>query len=125
MRVTKLYTAEEVEKLTAGGRSYIRTKNSIVQGLAITKQKNPEAPKIVVVGDGPTIMKNAKLFVSQNEFVPTYLKLGNNQWLYKGEYRVERFSDSEMDIEQHLGPDWEAKFEQSHKPAPWQKAAKE
>lgn len=31
----------------------------------------------------------------------------------------------ERDIKQHLGSDWEAKFEQSHKPAPWQKAAKE
>lgn len=29
----------------------------------------------------------------------------------------------ERDIEQHLGSDWEAKFDQSHKPAPWQKAA--
>ena len=101
MRVTKLYTAEEVERLTAGGRSYIRTKDNVVQGLAITKQKNPEAPKIVVVGDGSNIVKNAELFVKQNKYVPTYLKLGSNQWLYKGEYKVERFSDSEMDIEQH------------------------
>ena len=61
MRVTKLFTAEEVEKLTAGGRSYIRTKDNVVVGLAITKQKNPEAPRIVVVGDGPGIIKNAKL----------------------------------------------------------------
>jgi len=101
MRVTKLYTAEEVEKLTAGGRSYIRTKDNVVVGLAITKQKNPEAPNIVVVGDGPTIMKNAQLLVKQNEYVPTYLKLGSNQWLYKGEYRVVNYSNKSSDIEKH------------------------
>jgi hypothetical protein len=101
MRVTKFYTAEEVEKLTAGGRSYIRTKDNIVVGLAITKQKNPEASNIVVVGDGPGIIKNAQLFVDQNEYVPTYLKLGSNQWLYKGEYKVKRYSDEDVDIRNH------------------------
>lgn len=101
MRVTKLYTAEEVEKLTAGGRSYIRTKDNVVQGLAITKKKNPEAPKIVVVGNGSNIEKNAELFVKQNKYVPTYLKLGSNQWLYKGEYRVVKYSKDDLDIENH------------------------
>lgn len=39
MKLTKFYTAEEVANLTAGGRSYIRTKNNIVKGLAITKKR--------------------------------------------------------------------------------------
>ena len=101
MKLTKFYTAEEVANLTAGGRSYIRTKNNVVKGLAITKQKNPEAPKTVIVGVGPTIMKNAQLFIEQNEYVPTYLKLGNNQWIYKGEFRVDYYSDKSSDIKEH------------------------
>lgn len=49
MKVGEFYTAEEVEKKTAGGYSFIRVKNKVVRGLAITFKKNPEAPNIVIV----------------------------------------------------------------------------
>lgn len=46
-------------------------------------------------------MKNAQLFIEQNEYVPTYLKLGNNQWIYKGEFKVDYYSDKSSYIENH------------------------
>lgn len=51
-----LTTPELAEKL-AGGDSYIRTKNNVVKGLAITTELNPEAPEVIVVGGGPNIKK--------------------------------------------------------------------
>ena len=46
MVIGEFYTAEEVEAKTAGGYSYIRTRNNAVRGLAITLDMNPDAPNI-------------------------------------------------------------------------------
>jgi len=98
---TKLYSKAEVDRLTAGGDSYVRTSDNEVKGLALTRDKNPEAPKIIVVGVGPRIENNAELLSHTNHPVPTFVKYGPNQWQYKGDYRVVRYSNSFQDIEEH------------------------
>lgn len=104
MNATKIYTTEELKELTAGGDSYIRTKNGQVKGLAITRQKNPKAPEIITVSNkGPRIIKNAELLAISSTPVPIYIKLGINQWRYKGDYKVVRFSKAEVDIKTHHG----------------------
>jgi hypothetical protein len=35
--------------------------------------------------------------------VPVYLKLGTNQWLYKGKYKVFNYSLDKADIEEYHG----------------------
>ncbi len=59
----------ELAELLAGGDSYIRTKNGEVKGLAVTTDKNPDAPEIIVVGKGPRIVGNAKLFIKSKNFL--------------------------------------------------------
>jgi hypothetical protein len=101
---SKIYTTNELKELTAGGDSYIRTKNGEVKGLAITKQKNPKAPNIITVSNkGPRIIKNAELLANTKTPVPTYMKLGINQWRYAGEYKVVRFSREIVDINKYHG----------------------
>jgi hypothetical protein len=102
-KVSKIYTTEELKNLTAGGDSYIRTKDGQVKGLAITKQKNPMAPKIITVSKGPRIIKNAELLANTKLPVPTYIKLGVNQWRYAGDYKVIRFSQNTIDIKEYHG----------------------
>ncbi len=104
MEITsKIYSTKELAKLTAGGDSYIRTKDGVVKGLAITKQKNPKAPKIITVSKGPRIIKNAELLANTKVSVPTYIKLGVNQWIYKGMFKVIRFSKAISDISEYHG----------------------
>jgi hypothetical protein len=101
---SKIYTTEELKNLTAGGDSYIRTKDGVVKGLAITVQKNPKAPKIITVSNkGPRIIKNAELLANSKDAVPTYIKLGVNQWRYVGDYKVVRFSQNIADIKEYHG----------------------
>jgi hypothetical protein len=103
-RPSKIYTTKELAELTAGGDSYIRTKGGLVKGLAITKQKNPKAPKIITVSNkGPRIIKNAQLLANTKIAVPTYIKLGINQWRYAGDYKVIRFSQDSADIKEYHG----------------------
>ncbi|WP_281546966.1 DUF3883 domain-containing protein [Pseudoalteromonas sp. PAR1] len=98
--MTILTTTQLSEKL-AGGDSYIRTKNNIVKGLAITTKLNPEAPEIIVVGNGVNIKKRARLFVEQQEYVPVYLKKAANSWKFLGKYKADIFSQDPEVIEKH------------------------
>jgi hypothetical protein len=103
MQATNILTTKEVAERTAGGDSYVRTKDGKVMGLAITKKKNPKAPSIITVSKGPFIIKNAELLADTKIAVPVYLKLGTNQWLYKGKYKVSNYSLDEADIKKHHG----------------------
>lgn len=104
MEATNIITTKEVAMRTAGGDSYIRTKQGVVKGLAITKQKNPKAPEIITVSKGQRIINNAELLAATADPVPVYLKLGVNQWKFKGHYKVLRFSQNPKDIELYHGP---------------------
>ena len=103
MQSTNIISTKEVAKRTAGGDSYIRTKDGLVMGIAITKKKNPKAPSIITVSKGPFIVKNAELLANTKTPVPVYLKLGTNQWLYKGKYKVFNYSLDKADIEEYHG----------------------
>ena len=103
MQSTNILTTKEVAARTAGGDSYVRTKEGKVMGLAITKKKNPKAPSIITVSKGPFIVKNAELLANTKIPVPVYLKLGINQWLYKGKYKVLNYSLDKADIEEYHG----------------------
>jgi hypothetical protein len=91
----------ELATLTAGGDDYIRTKQGIVVGLAITPQRNPRAPEIVVVGDGPRIKDRAKLFLASGVSVPTYMKRGTNAWELIGQYRATAYRTDPATIHQY------------------------
>ena len=101
MNVGEFYTTDEVAKKTAGGDSYIRTKNNVVRGLAITLDKNPEAPNVIIVGDGVTIKKNADLLRNTLYPVKTFVKHETNKWKYVGKYKVIKYSKSIDIIEKY------------------------
>jgi hypothetical protein len=103
MQSTNILTTKEVADRTAGGDSYVRKNEGKVMGLAITKKKNPNAPFIITVGKGLFIIKNAELLFDTKIAVPVYLKLGTNQWLYKGKYKVSNYSLERADIIEYLG----------------------
>ena len=104
MEMTNIINTQELKEKTAGGDSYIRTKDGVVKGLAITKKKNPQAPNIITVSNkGPRIIKNAELLAKTSTSVPVYIKLGTNQWKFKGRYKVVRFSKDVNDIELYHG----------------------
>ena len=101
MNDTKYYTADEVKAKTAGGDSYIRTRNNVVRGLAITLDKNPQAPSIIIVGDGVRIKENAELFKGTLTPVKTFVKHDTNKWEYVGRYKVKKYSKSVENIEEY------------------------
>lgn len=97
----KTLTTDELAQELAGGDSYIRTKDNIVKGLAVTTNLNPEAPEIIVVGKGPRIIANAMLFVKQQQYVPVYVKQAVNSWKYLGEFKADKYTRNIDIIEKH------------------------
>lgn len=97
----KTLTTDELAQELAGGDSYIRTKNNVVKGLAVTTDKNPEAPEIIVVGTGVRIIANAKLLLEQQQYVPVYVKQAVNSWRYLGTYKADSYSQDPKVIEKH------------------------
>jgi hypothetical protein len=91
-------TTAELMEATAGGDSYIRTKNNVVVGLALRDDINPDAPNVVVFGKGPRIESSAELLLKQGHAVPTYIKNAVNDWRYMGHFRAVRISRSKADI---------------------------
>ena len=101
MKIGDKFTTEEVATKTAGGDSYIRTKNNVVRGLAITLEKNPKAPDTIIVGDGVRIIKNAELLAKTITPVKTFVKNDTNKWEYVGRNKVRKYSKSREVIEKY------------------------
>lgn len=95
------FTTDEIAQKLAGGDSYIRTKNKEVKGLAITTDLNPEAPEVIVVGTGPRIKENARLYLESKIYVPVYIKQSVNKWKYMGEYKAVSYAQDSETIEKH------------------------
>jgi hypothetical protein len=97
----KAITTDELAQILAGGDSFIRTKKGEVKGLAITTDKNPEAPDMIVVGKGPRKIANAKLFLESRLFVPVYIKQTTNSWKYLGSYKADSYHQDIETIEKY------------------------
>ena len=96
-----MVTTYELSKILAGGDSFIRTKDSEVKGLAITLEKNPEAPEIIVVGKGSRKIANVYLLLESQKEVPVYLKQYTNAWSYLGKYRAVKYYRDTKTIEKY------------------------
>lgn len=90
----RFLTTAQLREATAGGDDYIRTKNNVVKGLAITRELNPDAPRapglsgVIAYGTGPRVKSRAQLFYESGVAVPTYVKQHTNKWEYIGKYRA-------------------------------------
>jgi len=103
IRQARLLTTAQLAAATAGGDDYIRTKNSIVKGLALRLDINPGAPDVVVVGTGSRIQSRAELMLESQAVVPAYIKRRINGWEFLGTYRATAYGTDEETIDSYLG----------------------
>lgn len=92
---------DELAKATAGGDSFIRTKDKKVKGLALRLDLNPNTPNVVIVGKGKDKERNAKLFVNSGSSAPTYVKRNVNKWEFVGNYYVVDYKTDRETIKFH------------------------
>ena len=68
---------------------------------ALQPKLNPEAPFVILVGDGPRRESSAKILCEQSSPMGVYLKRGVNQWEYFGQFVVKHWSESDTEISIH------------------------
>jgi hypothetical protein len=95
------YSRSEIHDALGGSvQAYLPTVGNVVVAGCFRRDTNPDAPAIVLPGNGPGIRKSAELFASAPEAVPVFIKHGVNDWRYVGDC-VSRLSQDPSEIRFH------------------------
>ncbi len=102
----KTYTRQQISDLAGGGsvHDYLPNKEGRVLSACLSQAYDPRAPKVILVGRGPNVQKEAEMLCAQSVPVPVFFKKIANLWEYAGDFKAERWTDD---------PDEIAEFEQS------------
>lgn len=86
----KVYRYDDLAAGLDGGfpRDFLPHNRERVFAALLTREKNPDAPEVILVGSAPRVQKAGKIFSQQKTPVPTFVRIATNQWLFKGMYRV-------------------------------------
>jgi hypothetical protein len=98
------YTWSEIMDGTGGDGSspfYLPHRAGVVVAGCFTLELNPEAPLVVLVGNGPQIREWADIFCAQKNSVPVCLKSGLGEWLCCGNFNLTRSSTNPAEIARH------------------------
>jgi len=88
-RVGETYSRIEINKMLGGNiRDYMPISNDTVVCVCLTKEMNPNAPGIILVGKGKSTENAAERFLEQTWTVPLFIKQRENEWEYIGNYRA-------------------------------------
>jgi hypothetical protein len=96
------YSRKQIKAVLGGNEiEYLPTQDGRVVCGCFTPDHNPEAPDIVIPGNGPVVRREAKQFCAQDWPVPIFIRRRANEWEYVGHYKAERFSTDPADIALH------------------------
>ena len=98
------YTWSEIVDETGADGSppyYLLHRDGKVVAGCFTLELNPEAPRVVLAGDGPQIREWADTFCAQTGSIPVCVKSGLGEWLYCGDFKLVRSSTDPAEIARH------------------------
>ena len=98
------YTWSEIIDETGADGSppyYLLHRDGKVVAGCFTLELNPEAPLVVLAGDGPQVREWADLFCVQTGSIPVCVKSGLGEWLCCGNFRLVRSSTDPAEIARH------------------------
>jgi hypothetical protein len=95
--------SEIVEETGADGLPpyYLLHRDGRVVAGCFTLELNPEAPLVVLAGDGPQVREWADVFCAQTGSIPVCVKSGMGEWLCCGRYKLVRASTDPAEIARH------------------------
>lgn len=93
------YTRKQIHAQVGGSlQSFLPHVGGRVVAACLRPDYDPDAPTVLLVGEGEGIEQAADMLVAQRSPVPMFLKLGTGDWKYVGEYAVERSSQDAADL---------------------------
>jgi hypothetical protein len=93
------YTRAQIhEKLGGSVQSFLPTVNGEVVCACLTLKLNPQAPAVILAGDGPKMMAAAEQLGQQTSKIPVFIKLDTNSWKYVGDWWPVRVTTDQREI---------------------------
>ncbi|HID69162.1 MAG TPA: hypothetical protein EYP35_01575 [Desulfobacterales bacterium] len=101
-KIGERYTRDEIYDFVGGSKqSYLPTKNRIVTCICLSKEMNPDAPHIILAGQGKIIFRSAKWLVSHGNKLPVFIKESPNNWIYQGSFKVKKSVTDKNEIQKN------------------------
>lgn len=96
------YSRTEIHAALGGSvQSYLPTVQGVVVAGCFRRDTNPDAPTVVLPGNGPIIKSSAESFAASRKAVPVFIKQSVGDWRFVGEYRVSRISRDRAEIKMY------------------------
>ena len=93
-QIGSTYSRNDIHAQVGGGmRSCLLTSKGNVVGICFIPEKNPQAPRVIMVGPGRHSEKAAQLLVTQAAAVPVFAKKEPKAYEHLGSFRGEGYSD--------------------------------
>jgi len=84
-----LYTRGQIHEVVGGSvRAALPTRGGRVVCACLTFEKNPRAPREMVIGAREHAVRLARAFAASGEAVPVFVRTRRGDWEYTGERRV-------------------------------------
>ncbi len=98
-KIGEAYTRKQIhEQLGGSVQSFLPTVDGEVVCACLSRDMNPKAPHVVLVGNKPIVMKSAEQFSRQTTSIPVFIKEASNEWVCVGEYTVKKITRREDGI---------------------------
>jgi hypothetical protein len=96
------YSRAEIHaELGGNARSFLPTVDGVVVAGCFRRDLNPDAPEVVLPGNGPTMMQSAAALAASGHSIPVFLFGETKDWRFIGHYRVTQCSADPAEIEIH------------------------
>src|SRR5436309_1708651 len=80
---------------------YLIHQGTHVVAACLTTDLNPDAPTIILAGNGRQIAAYADHFCAQANTIPVLVKTGHREWLCCGEFKLKHQSTDSAEITEH------------------------
>lgn len=100
------YTRDHIHEILGGEKvSYLPQRDGKIVCGCFSTDANPEAPYVILVGGDEDsvehpVEKKAKILEAQDEPIPVFLKRASNDWVYEGNFRVQRVTRDRQFLEE-------------------------
>jgi hypothetical protein len=96
----QFYTRSQIFEMVGGGskQSYLPQKKGIILCGCFDPKLNSKAPYEIDAGNGPVVLKGAKLLAEGGYSIPVFLQKKSNHWEYAGDYICTGYSESLDDL---------------------------
>jgi len=89
------YTRDEIHAQLGGSTvSCLPTRNGVIVAACLSKKFSPQAPEIVLCGQGARTGPVSELFSRQRIAIPVFIKNASSRWQYRGQFLVARSFNS-------------------------------